>query len=233
MSGPAPRSLPCCWEPSRRKRPPPLRPSVPATRWCRRRTQSPRRSAWRRCWPAATPWTRRSRRRSRSPSLHPEAGNIGGGGFMRRPGVNGELRRSTTSARQAPAAATPTMFLKDGQYDRARITQGSPRGRRAGHGGRARLGLAGRRPAAVELPAATGDHARARRVHGERRARALARRAARPQCRRFPASLAQFSRQGVPYETGDVLKQPDLARTLERIARIRARPASTRARPPR
>ena len=39
-----------------------------------------------------------------------------------------------------------------------------------------------------------------------------------PQMKRYPASLAQFSRGGVPYEMGDVLKQPDLARTLERIA---------------
>ncbi|PYQ22825.1 MAG: gamma-glutamyltransferase [Acidobacteria bacterium] len=34
----------------------------------------------------------------------------------------------------------------------------------------------------------------------------------------YPASIAQFSRAGQPYEMGDVLKQPDLARTLERIA---------------
>jgi gamma-glutamyltranspeptidase/glutathione hydrolase len=36
--------------------------------------------------------------------------------------------------------------------------------------------------------------------------------------KRYPASVAQFSRDGVPYEAGDLLKQPDLARTLERIA---------------
>ena len=41
--------------------------------------------------------------------------------------------------------------------------------------------------------------------------------------KRYPASLAQFSRRGVPYEMGDVLKQPDLARTLERIAEKGAR----------
>ena len=35
----------------------------------------------------------------------------------------------------------------------------------------------------------------------------------------FPASVAQFSKNGVPYEAGDTLRQPDLARTLERIAR--------------
>jgi gamma-glutamyltranspeptidase/glutathione hydrolase len=34
----------------------------------------------------------------------------------------------------------------------------------------------------------------------------------------YPASLAAFSKGGVPYQAGDVLKQPDLARTLARIA---------------
>src|SRR5207237_9423545 len=35
---------------------------------------------------------------------------------------------------------------------------------------------------------------------------------------KYPASVAQFSKSGVPYEPGETLKQPDLARTLERIA---------------
>src|SRR5258707_15864671 len=33
-----------------------------------------------------------------------------------------------------------------------------------------------------------------------------------------PAAIAQFSKNGTPYAAGEVLKQPDLARTLERIA---------------
>ena len=36
--------------------------------------------------------------------------------------------------------------------------------------------------------------------------------------KRYPASLAQFSKGGTPYAPGDVLKQPDLSRTLDRIA---------------
>ena len=35
---------------------------------------------------------------------------------------------------------------------------------------------------------------------------------------KYPASVAQFTKNGVPYEAGETLKQPDLARTLERIA---------------
>src|SRR4030095_3402370 len=38
-----------------------------------------------------------------------------------------------------------------------------------------------------------------------------------PAMRKYPASLAQFSRGGEPLREGDLLAQPDLARTLERI----------------
>jgi gamma-glutamyltranspeptidase/glutathione hydrolase len=47
-------------------------------------------------------------------------------------------------------------------------------------------------------------------------ARAL--RAELPRMQPYPASLALFSRGGVPYEMGDLLKQADLAKTLARIA---------------
>ena len=33
----------------------------------------------------------------------------------------------------------------------------------------------------------------------------------------YPASVAAFSKGGVPYEAGERLRQPDLARTLSRI----------------
>jgi gamma-glutamyltranspeptidase/glutathione hydrolase len=36
--------------------------------------------------------------------------------------------------------------------------------------------------------------------------------------KRYPATAAQFSKNGTPYEIGDLLKQPDLAETLVRIS---------------
>jgi gamma-glutamyltranspeptidase/glutathione hydrolase len=147
--------------------------------------------------------------------VHPEAGNIGGGGFLLA-WVNG------TSAiydfrEQAPAAASATMFLKDGQYDRARHHQGALA---VGVPGTV-AGLAqawhdgGRLPWKLLLrPAIT--LAREGFMVSDGLARSLKGELARMQA--YPASVAQFSRQGVPYELGDVLKQGDLAKTLTRIA---------------
>ena len=39
-----------------------------------------------------------------------------------------------------------------------------------------------------------------------------------PQMQKYPASVAQFSKNGVPYSAGDRLAQPALASTLQRIA---------------
>ena len=147
--------------------------------------------------------------------VHPEAGNIGGGGFLLA-WVNG------TSAvydfrEQAPLAASATMFLKDGQYDRARHHQGALA---VGVPGTV-AGLAqvwqdgGRLPWKLLLrPAIT--LAREGFMVSDGLARSLKSELARMQA--YPASVAQFSRQGVPYEMGDVLKQEDLAKTLTRIA---------------
>jgi len=148
--------------------------------------------------------------------VHPEAGNIGGGGFLL-------ARASDGSAvvydfrEQAPAAASATMFLKDGQYDRERHHQGALA---VGVPGTV-AGLyrawsdTGRMPWKELLrPAIT--LAREGFMVSDGLARAL--RAELPRMKAYPASIAQFSRAGVPYETGDVLKQQDLAQTLARIA---------------
>ncbi len=146
---------------------------------------------------------------------HPTGGNIGGGGFLLHRGTDGAATvydfRET-----APAAATPTMFLKDGRYDHpthhaSHLAVGVP-------GTVAGLHLAwrehGKLPWERLLQPAVAL-AKEGFVVTDGLARSLA--GILPQMRRYPASVKQFSRGGVPYEMGDVLRQPDLAKTLERI----------------
>ena len=153
--------------------------------------------------------------------VHPTAGNIGGGGFLllrpaKGPAAVYDFRE------QAPAAATPTMFLKDGKYSSelhhdSPLSVGVP-------GTVAGLNMAwtdnGRMPWKGLLQPAI-SLAREGFMVSDGLARSL--REVLPEMKRYPASLAQFSRQGVPYEMGDVLQQPDLAKTLERIAEKGAR----------
>ncbi len=148
--------------------------------------------------------------------VHPAAGNIGGGGFLLvRPAAG---KAAVYDFREmAPAAAKPTLFLVDGVYDPVRhhdshLAVGVP-GTVAG----LRMAWAdyGHLPWKTLLQPAIGL-AREGFMVSDGLARSL--REVLPKMKRYPASIAQFSRAGVPYEAGDVLKQPDLARTLERIA---------------
>jgi gamma-glutamyltranspeptidase/glutathione hydrolase len=153
--------------------------------------------------------------------VHPAAGNIGGGGFLllrpaQGPAAVYDFRE------QAPAAATTTMFLKDGKYS-SELHHDSPLA--VGVPGTvAGLSMAwtdnGRMPWKGLLQPAI-SLAREGFMVSDGLARSL--REVLPEMKRYPASLAQFSRQGVPYEMGDVLQQPDLAKTLERIAEKGAR----------
>ena len=146
----------------------------------------------------------------------PRAGNIGGGGFMVYRSASGEAV-AYDFRETAPAKASPTMFLRDGRYDadlhhRSYLSIGVP-GTVAGlhlawteHGT-----LPWRRlvEPAVEL-ARDGfpvSVALARSLSG-----------VLDSMQRYPASVAQFSKNGEPYLPGEILRQPDLARTLSRIA---------------
>jgi len=146
----------------------------------------------------------------------PSAGNIGGGGFLLYRPARGEAVvydfRET-----GPAGAGPTMFLRDGAYDPDRhhsshLSVGIP-------GSVAGLHLAwqenGRLPWKQLLAPAVALAGEGFMV-SDGLSRSL--REALPKMRPYPASLAQFSRGGDPYEMGDLLRQGDLARTLERIA---------------
>jgi gamma-glutamyltranspeptidase/glutathione hydrolase len=148
--------------------------------------------------------------------VHPSAGNIGGGGFLLYRSAAG--RTVAYDFREtAPAAASATMFLRDGEYDRQRH-----------HEGHLAVGVPG---TVAGLHQAWKEHGQlpwaqllgpaiAMAGEGFMVTDGLARslKAVLPQMRPYPASIAQFSPGGVTLEMGDVLTQRDLAKTLERIA---------------
>ena len=147
---------------------------------------------------------------------HPTAGNIGGGGFLLYRAANGQAF-AYDFRETAPAAASPTMFMQAGKYDaglhhHGYLSVGVP-------GTVAGLHLAwkehGRLPwkRLVEPAVAL---ARDGFTVSDGLARSLA--GVLPQMQPYPASVAQFSKSGVPYAAGDLLRQPVLATALQRIA---------------
>jgi gamma-glutamyltranspeptidase/glutathione hydrolase len=147
---------------------------------------------------------------------HPTAGNIGGGGFLVYRPNSGEP--TTFDFREAaPAGSNPIMWLKDGKYDsnvhhNSHLAVGVP-------GTVAGLHLAWKTAGSKPWKDLVGPSIALAR-DGFELSDALARSLERtlPNFKRYPASLAQFSKNGQPYQAGEVFKQPDLARTLERIA---------------
>lgn len=147
---------------------------------------------------------------------YPTAGNIGGGGFIVYRAGSGEAV-AYDFRETAPARAHARMFLEDGRYNfdlhhNSHLSVGVP-------GTVAGLYLAWQEQGksawkdllepAVEL-AENGfavSPGLAQSLQG-----------ILPRMQRYPASVAQFSKAGVPYAEGEILKQPDLARTLRRIA---------------
>jgi gamma-glutamyltranspeptidase/glutathione hydrolase len=153
--------------------------------------------------------------------VYPTAGNIGGGGFMLiRPGNNklaGGEPRFLDYREKAPAAASANMYLDDkGNVIPKMSTQGSKAsgvpGTVAGlvyaeqHFGA--LGLAAVMGPAIRLASEgyvlSADEARI--LHS-------------PLLKQFPASYRIFQRDGKFYEPGERFVQPELARTLLRIAK--------------
>lgn len=153
--------------------------------------------------------------------VYPPAGNIGGGGFML-------IRPSSTKfaggkphfldyREKAPAAASRDMYL-DAQGNvvprmstvgyKASGVPGTVAGLTFAEQHYGKLGLAKVMAPAIRL-------AREGFVLDEDIARGLANSKLLAQ---FPVSHRIFQRDGNPYKTGDTFKQPELARTLERIA---------------
>jgi len=153
--------------------------------------------------------------------VHPSAGNIGGGGFFVIRFPNGTAT-SFDFREKAPLAADPKMWLdENGQYS-SQIHHNSHK--------------------AVGVPGTVAGFDKAHRMYGslpwerlvypavalaqdgfvlhESLARGLERLTTRQNA--HPATVAAFSKaDGTHYQTGDTLKQPDLARTLTRIMRNR------------
>jgi gamma-glutamyltranspeptidase / glutathione hydrolase len=147
---------------------------------------------------------------------HPAAGNIGGGGFLLyRPASGDPVAYDFRET--APAGSSPTMFLTAGKYDEKKhheshLSVGVP-------GTVAGLHMAWR--AHGKLPwRRLLDPAIAMAREGIVVTPGLARslRHVLPEMKPYPASVAAFTRKGVPYEAGDLLQQTDLADALERIA---------------
>ncbi|HUP23472.1 MAG TPA: gamma-glutamyltransferase [Thermoanaerobaculia bacterium] len=145
----------------------------------------------------------------------PEAGNIGGGGFLVYRDAGGDVLALDYRER-APGLASRDMFLdENGQPTEKSVighlaagVPGAVAGLRAMHDRLGSLPWSDLVQPAVEL-------ARGHEVD-EVRSRHLAAAAAR--LSRFPASASQFLPGGVPPSPGASWSQPDLAATLERIA---------------
>ena len=147
---------------------------------------------------------------------HPTAGNIGGGGFLLYRSANGDTV-AYDFREMAPSGASPTMFTRGGRYDadvhhNGYLSVGVP-------GTVAGLHLAWKEKGKLpwtRLVEPAIALAREGFTVSDGLARSLA--AVLPEMQKYPASIAQFSTNGVPYSAGDRLKQPVLASTLQRIA---------------
>ena len=146
--------------------------------------------------------------------VHPTAGNIGGGGFMVIRSPDGSAT-ALDFREKAPLAAHPEMFTdENGEYSfeihhTSHVAVGVP-------GTVAGFALAHERYGSGAPWAELVEPAVSLAGDGFTLSPALARSLASvlPRMEPYPASVAQFSRDGVPYEEGELFRQPDLARTL-------------------
>ncbi len=147
--------------------------------------------------------------------VHPEAGNIGGGGFMVMRTREGQVR-ALDYRETAPGRATRDMYLDaNGEPTERSVTghlsagvPGAVAGLTEAHRAMGRLAFADVIGPAIRL-AREGfviDEYRSRSIAGDSERLAM-----------FPASRTSFLPDGGPPAPGSVLRQPDLASTLEAI----------------
>ena len=150
--------------------------------------------------------------------VEPISSGLGGGGFFLLHDATDDRDVFIDAREVAPEAATPAAYLDaSGELDRDRATNGPWS---AGIPGlpAALVHLArdyGRLPLATSLAPAIRIARDGFPVY-ERLERGYARRA--EVMRRYPGSVAVFEADGDVLQVGEVLRQPDLARTLERLA---------------
>ena len=146
--------------------------------------------------------------------VNPEAGNIGGGGFMVIRLAGGEV--STLDYRErAPEAASRDMYLDE----QGEVTEASVRGHLAAGVPGSVMGLweAHRRFGSLDWERLVGpavELAEGFEV-GEQLAASL--RGARTSLEGFDATRSAFLPGGEPPAEGEIFRQPDLARTLSRV----------------
>ena len=148
---------------------------------------------------------------------HPSAGNLGGGGFLLARFADGKAT-FIDFREMAPMAASRDMYVgPDGKLTqdsltgwRAAAVPGTVRGLELAHRKYGSLPWAELVEPAIRLAAegVTLSYAEARSMCG-----------ARARLGRFDESRRIFLNGGACYEPGETLRQPDLARTLERIAK--------------
>jgi gamma-glutamyltranspeptidase/glutathione hydrolase len=147
--------------------------------------------------------------------VHPEAGNLGGGGFLLLRTHDGKAT-FLDFREKAPLAATEKMYQDaDGNLIpnasvtgyRAIATPGSVAGLVYAERKYGKLGLKRAMAPAIRL-ASDGFQLTAEESHE----------LADPDLSRFQDSKRIFQRDGNLYKSGETFKQPELARTLERIA---------------
>jgi gamma-glutamyltranspeptidase/glutathione hydrolase len=147
--------------------------------------------------------------------VHPQAGNIGGGGFMLIRMADGKLK-FLDYREKAPAAATADMYWdKQGNVIpnlstvgyKAIGVPGSVAGMAMADKNWGKLGLEKVMAPAIRL--AKDGYPLPWEYAREFRSNRLA---------QFPETRRIFQRDGNYYEQGEIFKQPELARTLERIA---------------
>lgn len=148
---------------------------------------------------------------------YPSAGNIGGGGFAVVKLAEGDVvildHRET-----APAAATRNMYLDEN----GEVTKGLSRSTRLA------TGVPGSVDGLLTLLERYGTKSRKEIMAPAIRLAArgfplshdMARQFKRSlkSMQNYPASLAKFSKEGEPYQQGEIWKQPNLAKTLKRIS---------------